>query len=95
MLGAEEVTLVYRGSQTKMPASQYEQEIAKSKGVRIIFNAKPVNIEGSTAVENIEFEKAVKGSADNKNFVLKTVFLAYSLFSIISSEQLNIAINLF
>ena len=93
LLGAEEVTLVYRGSQTKMPASQYEQEIAKSKGVRIIFNAKPVNIEGSTAVENIEFEKAVKGSADNKNFVLKTDHVLKAIGQLLTDDSQNLEIE--
>ena len=93
LLGAEEVTLVYRGSQTKMPASQYEQEIAKSKGVRIIFNAKPVNIEGSAAVENIEFEQAVKGSADNKNFVLKTDHVLKAIGQLLTDDSQNLEIE--
>ena len=90
LLGAEEVTLVYRGSQTKMPASQYEQEIAKSKGVRIIFNAKPITIEGSTAVENIEFEQAVNGSAANKNFVLKTDHVLKAIGQLLTSDSQNL-----
>ena len=93
LLGAEEVTLVYRGSQTKMPASQYEQEIAKSKGVRIIFNAKPVNIEGATAVENIEFEKAVEGAADNKNFVLKTDHVLKAIGQLLTDDSQNLEIE--
>ena len=93
LLGAEEVTLVYRGSQTKMPASQYEQEIAKSKGVRIIFNAKPVNIEGSAAVENIEFEQAVKGSSDNKNFVLKTDHVLKAIGQLLTDDSQNLEIE--
>ena len=90
LLGAEEVTLVYRGSQTKMPASQYEQEIAKSKGVRIIFNAKPITIEGSTAVENIKFEQAVNGSAANKNFVLKTDHVLKAIGQLLTSDSQNL-----
>ena len=76
-----------------MPASQYEQEIAKSKGVRIIFNAKPVNIEGSTAVENIEFEQAVKGSADNKNFVLKTDHVLKAIGQLLTDDSQNLEIE--
>ena len=90
LLGAEEVTLVYRGSQTKMPASQYEQEIAKSKGVRIIFNAKPITIEGSTAVENIKFEQAVNGSAANKNFVLKTDHVLKAIGQLLTDDSQNL-----
>jgi len=87
LLGAEEVTLVYRGSQTKMPASQYEQEIAKSKGVRFIFNAKPISIKGSVAIEHIEFEQAMPKPAANKNFVLETDHILKAIGQLLTEDS--------
>jgi dihydropyrimidine dehydrogenase (NAD+) subunit PreT len=50
LLGAESVTIVYRRGRDAMPASRYEQDLAASKGVRIVFNAMPVEILGNGAV---------------------------------------------
>lgn len=55
LLGAENVTIVYRRGQEKMSASGYEQEHAASAGVRIICNAAPVAIHGNGAVAEVEF----------------------------------------
>lgn len=46
LLGAENVTIVYRRGQEKMAASGYEQEHATSVGVRIITHAAPVAVHG-------------------------------------------------
>lgn len=56
LLGALNVTLVYRRGQDRMNASQYEQDLATSKGVRIITNASPIAIRGNGHVREIEFE---------------------------------------
>ncbi|WP_417743001.1 NAD(P)-dependent oxidoreductase [Salipiger sp.] len=56
LLGALNVTIVYRRSQARMAASVYEQELAQSKGVRIICSASPVAVHGNGAVREIEFE---------------------------------------
>ncbi|MEP5153116.1 FAD-dependent oxidoreductase, partial [Planktotalea sp.] len=56
LLGALNVTLVYRRSKARMNASVFEQDLATSKGVRIITNATPVAIHGNGAVREIEFE---------------------------------------
>ncbi|MCJ8324254.1 MAG: NAD(P)-dependent oxidoreductase [Rhizobiales bacterium] len=55
LLGAESVTMVYRRGKKNMSASVYEQELATSKGVRIIYNAAPVRIQGNGAAEAVEF----------------------------------------
>ena len=55
LLGAENVTIVYRRGQEKMSASGYEQEHATSAGVRIICNAAPVAVHGNGAVREVEF----------------------------------------
>jgi len=44
LLGAENVTIVYRRDQAKMSASSYEQEHATSAGVRIVTHAAPVAV---------------------------------------------------
>ena len=56
LLGALNVTLVYRRSRVRMNASVYEQDLAASKGVRIITNASPKGVHGNGAVREVEFE---------------------------------------
>ncbi|MDP2063037.1 MAG: NAD(P)-dependent oxidoreductase [Phaeovulum sp.] len=55
LLGAENVTIVYRRSQAEMPASRHEQDHATASGVKIIPNAAPVAIFGAGAVREVEF----------------------------------------
>jgi glutamate synthase (NADPH/NADH) small chain len=55
LLGAENVTIVYRRGQAKMAASGYEQEHATRVGVRIITNAAPIAVHGNGAVREVEF----------------------------------------
>nr|WP_246040594.1 NAD(P)-dependent oxidoreductase [Roseovarius arcticus] len=56
LLGALNVTLVYRRGRDRMNASVFEQDLAASKGVRIITNAAPRAVIGNGAVREIEFE---------------------------------------
>ncbi len=56
LLGAEIVTILYRRGRDAMPASRYEQDLAASKGVRIIFNAIPMAILGNGAVTGVRVE---------------------------------------
>ncbi|MBN9888776.1 NAD(P)-dependent oxidoreductase [Salipiger abyssi] len=56
LLGALNVTIVYRRSRERMAASVYEQELAAAKGVRIICSASPVAVHGNGTVREIEFE---------------------------------------
>ncbi len=55
LLGAENVTIVYRRGQEKMSASGYEQDHAAQAGVRIIHNAAPVRVLGNGSAEAVEF----------------------------------------
>lgn len=55
LLGAENVTMVYRRGPERMGASRHEQDHATSSGVKIICNAAPVAIHGNGAVSEIEF----------------------------------------
>jgi glutamate synthase (NADPH/NADH) small chain len=56
LLGALNVTIVYRRGRDRMNASVWEQELASAKGVRIITNASPVAVHGNGSVREIEFE---------------------------------------
>lgn len=56
LLGALNVTLVYRRGRDRMNASVVEQDLAASTGVRIVTNASPRAIIGNGAVREIEFE---------------------------------------
>lgn len=55
-LGAEEVKLVYRRGPDQMPATDWEQDLAKTNDVTVHYWAKPVAIEGSGRAESISFE---------------------------------------
>ena len=55
LLGAQNVTMVYRRAKQNMSASLYEQDHATAAGVNILYGAAPVQITGSGAVEAVEF----------------------------------------
>ncbi len=55
-LGALNVTLAYRRGQDRMNASAFEQELATSKGVRIMTHVVPVAVGGNGAVKEITFD---------------------------------------
>nr|WP_111298220.1 NAD(P)-dependent oxidoreductase [Paracoccus saliphilus] len=61
LLGAENVTIVYRREQARMGASRHEQDHATGAGVRIICNAAPVAVHGNGAVAEIEFCYTAEG----------------------------------
>ncbi|MBC7146525.1 MAG: NAD(P)-dependent oxidoreductase [Thioclava marina] len=61
LLGALNVSLVYRRSRAEMPASTVEQEHALTHGVTIIENATPIAIHGNGAVREVEFAYTKKG----------------------------------
>ncbi len=56
LLGALNVSLVYRRGRDRMNASTFEQDLAASKGAQIITNATPKAIHGNGSVREIEFE---------------------------------------
>ncbi|MBB3994789.1 glutamate synthase (NADPH/NADH) small chain [Sulfitobacter undariae] len=56
LLGALNVTLVYRRGRDRMNASPFEQDLAASKGVRIVTHASPKAVHGNGAVREIEFD---------------------------------------
>lgn len=56
LLGSETVTIVYRRGRDRMSASRYEQDLATSKGVRIVTHAQPLAVHGNGAAMEVEFE---------------------------------------
>jgi dihydropyrimidine dehydrogenase (NAD+) subunit PreT len=54
LLGAENVTIVYRRGKDRMSASRYEQDHAAQNGVKIVTNAQPVRVTGDGAAAGIE-----------------------------------------
>ncbi|MEO1152924.1 MAG: NAD(P)-dependent oxidoreductase [Pseudomonadota bacterium] len=61
LLGAEAVSIVYRRGRDRMSASKYEQDLAASKGVRIVTDAMPIAVHGNGAVREVEFEYTRSG----------------------------------
>ncbi len=59
LLGAEDVAMVYRGGRDRMSASAFELDLAASKGVRIVTNARPARLLGDGAVREVEFVRTV------------------------------------
>jgi glutamate synthase (NADPH/NADH) small chain len=75
LLGAENVTIVYRRGREKMSASGYEQDHAVQSGVRIIHNAAPVRVIGDSQATAVEFAYTQDGpdglSLSSETFTLK------------------------
>jgi dihydropyrimidine dehydrogenase (NAD+) subunit PreT len=75
LLGAENVTIVYRRGQEKMSASGHEQDHATQSGVRIIHNAAPVRVLGNGHAEAVEFAYTQDGpnglTLSSETFTLK------------------------
>ncbi|ETX30155.1 NAD(P)-dependent oxidoreductase [Roseivivax isoporae] len=63
LLGAETVTIAYRRGRDRMGASRYEQDLAATKGVRILCNVMPVAVHGNGAATEIELEYTEEGEA--------------------------------
>lgn len=61
LLGAEDVTIVYRRGKDRMSASEFEQDLATSRGVRLVFNAQPVRVNGNGAATEVEFAYTLDG----------------------------------
>jgi len=50
LLGADTVTMAYRRDKAAMAASEFEQDLATSKGVRILYNAAPKGVTATGVV---------------------------------------------
>lgn len=56
LLGAENVTIAYRRGRDAMSASRYEQDLAASHGVKLMFNVQPKAVHGNGAATEVELE---------------------------------------
>ncbi len=63
LLGADEVTIVYRRGRDRMAASGHEQEHALGAGVRIVSGAVPVALHGEDRLQAVECAYTRDGSA--------------------------------
>lgn len=66
LLGAQNVTIAYRRGREAMSASRYEQDLAASQGVRLMFNVQPIAIHGNGAVREVELEYTADAGAGLK-----------------------------
>ncbi len=68
LLGAENVTMVYRRGRDRLSASTFEQELATAKGVKIVLNAQPVafNSEDGETVSSVTFAYTEDGATGFK-----------------------------
>ncbi|MBR9863487.1 MAG: NAD(P)-dependent oxidoreductase [Rhodobacteraceae bacterium] len=64
LLGAQEVTVAYRRDKSAMGASEFEQVLATSHGVRIEFNAQPVRVVGNGKVTAVEFARTTSAGGE-------------------------------
>ena len=82
LLGAEEVTIVYRRGPEHMPASTYEQDLAKVKGVVIRHWAMPLRLEAEdgrltgVAFERTALNGGLKGTGETFTLPADTVLKA-------------------
>jgi glutamate synthase (NADPH/NADH) small chain len=65
-LGAEQVHVLYRRSETEMPAFQFEYDLAKQEGIRFRWLTQPVAIHGMDAVESVECVRMELGPPDRR-----------------------------
>lgn len=97
LLGAENVTIAYRRSRAEMPASRYEQDLAATRGVRLMFNVRPVRVLGEGAVSGIELEYTtvengtVTGTGETVTLAADQVFKAIGQTLMGAPEGLTIA----
>lgn len=56
LLGAQNVTMAYRRGKDRMGASGYEQDLATSKGVKILYDAQPSAVLGDGVCAEVVFE---------------------------------------
>jgi len=62
LLGAQSVTIAYRRGRNEMAASGFEQDLATSRGVKLLFNVQPVAIQGEGDVSGIKLEYTVSNN---------------------------------
>ncbi len=64
LIGADNVTILYRGDRSRMKASRYEQQLAAHKGVKIVANAQAAAFRGNGRVEEIKVTRSAVAGRD-------------------------------
>jgi glutamate synthase (NADPH/NADH) small chain len=64
LLGAEEVTILYRRAEREMSAFAQEYEMAKREGVRFVWHARPIAFAGQHHVEGVKCENGIHLKCD-------------------------------
>jgi dihydropyrimidine dehydrogenase (NAD+) subunit PreT len=73
-LGADEVTIAYRGPRERMKASEYEQELAKIRGVTIRCNLAPRRVLSENGkVTGVEFDREGETMVIDADQVMKAI----------------------
>lgn len=82
LLGAQSVTIAYRRDRDAMGASRFEQDLAASNGVTLLFNVQPKAVHGNGAATEIELEYTateggkLKGTGETVRLPADQVFRA-------------------
>ena len=82
LLGAEQVTIAYRRGREAMSASRYEQDLAASHGVKLMFNVRPKTVHGNGTATEVELEYTqiiddkLKGTGETVRVAADQVFRA-------------------
>lgn len=78
LLGADSVTIAYRRGRDDMPASRFEQDLAASKGVRLLFNVMPKSVEdhGITLEYTAVVDGKLQGTGETVTLAADQVFKA-------------------
>ncbi|MFA6001032.1 MAG: FAD-dependent oxidoreductase [Thermoleophilia bacterium] len=63
-LGAKEVTVIYRRTEKEMPAHEIEVRDAKDEGIKFLFLAAPVKVEGDGRATGVILQKMELGEPD-------------------------------
>ncbi len=64
-LGAKEVSLIYRRTQDEMPCTEYELNLAKLDGCKVIWLAAPKEVRGNGRVEELVCSRMKLGDPDS------------------------------
>lgn len=77
MLGAREVTVLYRGPKENMKASHFEQELAQKKGVSLRYSVSPKAVLGENNVlQAIELSRQSSGGSATETLAIDTLLVA-------------------
>ena len=67
-LGAERVMMLYRRSESEMPAYDYEYELAKHDGIEFVWQAKPIEIAADASGEGVVSLRFERADASSETF---------------------------